>query len=43
MTERERRDALLAVDPDGRAGAAEASAHWKETSGGFKCEELAHG
>jgi hypothetical protein len=40
---RSRRPALKAAEPEGGASPAEEWAHWKETSGGFKCEELAHG
>jgi hypothetical protein len=34
---------LKALEPERRASPAEAWAHWKDISGGFKCEELAHG
>jgi hypothetical protein len=42
LTERQRLAALYAVDPEGRASAAEAFDLWKQT-GGFCCEETAHG
>jgi hypothetical protein len=43
MSKQARLAALKAVEPQGRASPAEAWAHWKETAGGFKCEEVAHG
>jgi hypothetical protein len=43
MSRQARLAAPKAVEPKGRASPAEAWASWKETSGGFKCEELAHG
>jgi hypothetical protein len=43
MSERARLAALKAVEPEGGASPAEAWAHWKETAGGFKCEEAVHG
>lgn len=43
MTTQARLAALKAVEPEGCATAAEAWAHWKDVTAGFKCEETAHG
>lgn len=43
MTKQARLAALRAVEPNGRASADEAWQHWKRTTAGFKCEEVAHG